>query len=106
MQQLTLTSLKQGVQLQEESLRIDLPLPDNLAKARQFIRQFCQLVQGEASNEYLGADRLQVTVRVFDIDYLLCIEWLCDAMWLTASDNTSNDTLASLYNWIHSQTDL
>ncbi|MEW9797942.1 DUF3630 family protein [Alteromonas sp. CYL-A6] len=84
MQQLTLTTFIQALSLADDVVLIDWPLPDNIAHTDLFIRRLCTVTSATCQSSDWGADRCAARLQCGPYRLLLNIEWLCDAMWLSA----------------------
>ena len=82
MQQLTAQQLRQAIAIEGDVISLKLPLPDSVAVTHQWLRQFCALSQTSVQDQVWGADRYQVHLYLGSLRLLLCIEWLCEAIWL------------------------
>lgn len=84
MQQLTHESLLAALSKSEQVIQLLLPLPAAPGKATLWLTQFSRLTGLPVKGTEWGADRLQATLANDDIRCLLCMEWLCEAIWLEA----------------------
>ena len=99
MQQLTATSLLQHCVVSENALQFILPLPSTPLKTHQWVEAFCKQFNFTQTDPDWGADRVQVTLATStpiaetgaELHCLLCIEWLCEAIWLEPI-GTNQDT--------------
>lgn len=82
MQQLSPSVLTQALTVRGDVILIDLPLPASIAATNQWLNRFCTLTGAAVTGQEWGADRFQAHLRLSDKALMLCIEWLCDAMWL------------------------
>lgn len=82
MQQLTAATLARSWEVHGEALLIRAPLPESVASTHQWVRQFCALTGARLGEQEWGADRYQATLYCGPYTLLLCIEWLCDAIWI------------------------
>jgi hypothetical protein len=103
MQQLTRSTVLSSMRVGETSIEIMQPLPSTLLKTQQWVDNFKQLFSLEASESDWGADRFQVVLSSTSSDpffqCVLCIEWLCESMWLEPI-GTQQDT-AALVCYLH-----
>ncbi len=97
MQQLSPGQLLQAVAVNDDVIIIDMALPDSVATTHQWIHQFCALTGTTMADQEWGADRFQAHLRCGEIRLLLCIEWLCDAIWLEpdAGESCSTGAIAA-----------
>lgn len=84
MQQLTQESLLSALSKSEQVIQVALPLPATPGKATLWLTQFSRLIGLQVNGTEWGADRLQATLANEDIRCRLCMEWLCEAIWLEA----------------------
>lgn len=86
MQQLTKSALLDSMRVGEASIEIKQPLPTTPLKTQQWVNAFTQLFSLTASESDWGADRFQVVLSSTKapsfFQCVLCIEWLCEAIWL------------------------
>jgi hypothetical protein len=86
MQHLIASDVIAALRNTESSVEITLPLPSTPLKTEQWVTQFVSLFQFQASQADWGADRFQVVLTSLidqqPFQCLLCIEWLCEAIWL------------------------
>ncbi|AXR08163.1 DUF3630 family protein [Salinimonas sediminis] len=82
MQQLTAAALRSAIQRNDNHLSVALPLPASVAQATHLAEHIAQSGGFTVGPTHWGADRLQVMLIKQDISALLCIEWLCEAMWI------------------------
>ena len=86
MQPFTKSDIQQHAVVNEHSVEIRLALPSTPLKTQQWVEQFCELFHFSLSDTDWGADRFQalVTTQSDDTHFqcMLCIEWLCEAIWL------------------------
>ncbi|MEC8375083.1 MAG: hypothetical protein VX078_09795 [Pseudomonadota bacterium] len=103
MQQLTRSTVLNSMRVGETSIEIMQPLPSTPLKTQQWVDNFKQLFSLEASESDWGADRFQVVLSSASSDpffqCVLCIEWLCESMWLEPI-GTQQDT-AALVRYLH-----
>lgn len=70
----------------QNSVEIRLPLPTTPLKTQQWVNEFATLFRFTLSDADWGADRYQVILNTGQhdeaIQCILCIEWLCEAIWL------------------------
>ena len=92
MQQLTAEALKQQASRQDELILLAFPLPDTPARATQFANRLGALLDAVPQPPEWGADRMQVIYSAGELRFLLCIEWLCDAMWLEPAGGVASNT--------------
>lgn len=88
MQQLTQQQIRQSLVLQARSIDVLLTLPSTPLKTEQFIHTLAEAGGMRASNVDWGADRCQAILTKQDISAVLCIEWLCEAIWLEPTGTT------------------
>ena len=86
MQPFTLQDVQQYARISEQSVEICLELPATPLKTQQWVSHFCSLFNFSISETDWGADRFQaiITTQSSDTAFqcMLCIEWLCEAIWL------------------------
>lgn len=82
MQQLTAQQLCQAMVVDGDIIHLRLSLPDSVAATHQWISQFCALSHARLQDQEWGADRYQAHIYCGSARLLLCIEWLCEAIWL------------------------
>ncbi|WP_334020937.1 hypothetical protein [Alteromonas sp. S015] len=86
MQPFTKNDIKQHAVVNEQSVEIRVDLPTTPLKTQQWTQQFCEFFHFSLSDADWGADRFQalVTTRPSETHFqcMLCIEWLCEAIWL------------------------
>ncbi len=82
MQQLTPGGLRSVMHCHDRHISIALPLPDSVAQATRLAEHIARSGGFTVGSTHWGADRLQVMLIKQDISALLCIEWLCEAMWI------------------------
>ena len=86
MQKLTKEDILQHALVNEGSVEIRAALPATPLKTQQWVEQFCALFNFKLSEADWGADRFQAVVTASasdtDLQCMLCIEWLCEAIWL------------------------
>ena len=86
MQNLTKEDIQQHAVVNEQSVEIRVALPLTPLKTQQWAEQFCQLFNFTLSEADWGADRFQAILTAqssnTDLQCMLCIEWLCEAIWL------------------------
>lgn len=99
MQQLTHQDITQALSLQGDNLLIALPLPSTPLKTTQWTERFAALFDFTCYEADWGADRYQIRLRNNDVECLLCIEWLCEAMWLTPLGQSHSATF--LKDWLY-----
>ncbi len=97
MQQLTKTALQQAFTRRDGVIEVSLPLPETPLKAQQLTQALANhfaLTPGEAD---WGADRYQVALNTSgnnnELRCILCIEWLCEAIWLEPTGTTTIESL-------------
>ena len=93
MQQITLTEFIDSMVSHGDHIVLHLPLPSTLARARHLSETIARLLDATLENEYLGADRFQVSIVHPSFAVHLCVEWLCESVWLTpisASESALN----------------
>lgn len=102
---LTINDIRQHTVVSEHSVEIRLSLPTTPLKTQQWTEQFCQLFNFTLSEADWGADRFQAILTAqssnTDLQCMLCIEWLCEAIWLEPigtqqSPGVINDYLQSV----------
>ncbi|RDV25512.1 hypothetical protein DXV75_09445 [Alteromonas aestuariivivens] len=94
MQQLDVHVLYDTLILDQDIIRLHQPLPVTPAATEYWVKQFCLLVGFEPLNAEWGADRFQATLFNGQFYCLLCIEWLCDSIWLESSGGSDWDAAA------------
>ncbi len=99
MQQLTHQNIIQALSIQGNNLLIELPLPSTPLKTTQWAEGFATLFDFTCYEADWGADRYQIRLRNNDVECLLCIEWLCEAMWLTPLGQSHSATF--LKDWLY-----
>lgn len=86
MQNLTKEDIQQYTVVNEQSVEIRVALPSTPLKTQQWAEQFCTLFNFKLSETDWGADRFQAVVTAnegeTDLQCMLCMEWLCEAIWL------------------------
>lgn len=82
MQQLTAWQLSHAIILEGDVIHLRLPLPDSIADTHQWVTQLCALSNARLQDQEWGADRYQAHIYCGSFRLLLCIEWLCEAIWL------------------------
>lgn len=92
MQPFTIKDIQQHAVINEQSVEIRLPLPATPLKTQQWVQHFCKLLSFSLSDTDWGADRFQAIVTTQQksaaqsgdthFQCMLCIEWLCEAIWL------------------------
>jgi hypothetical protein len=86
MQNLTKEDIQQHAVVNEQSVEIRVALPLTPLKTQHWAEQFCELFHFSLSDADWGADRFQalVTTQSSNTNFqcILCIEWLCEAIWL------------------------
>tara|TARA_Y100000296_G_scaffold53078_2_gene60809 strand:+ start:2267 stop:2584 length:318 start_codon:yes stop_codon:yes gene_type:complete len=86
MSPLSKEQLKHHLFLGEQSVEVCLPLPQTPLKTQQWAAHFAAAFDFSLSQADWGADRYQATLTSVStapsIQCILCIEWLCDAIWL------------------------
>ncbi|WP_394223457.1 hypothetical protein [Alteromonas gracilis] len=92
MQPFTIRDIQQHAVVNEQSVEIRLALPATPLKTQQWVQHFCALFGFSLSETDWGADRFQAIVTSQSQDAsqpcnthfqcMLCIEWLCEAIWL------------------------
>lgn len=86
MSQLTKNAVLDNTTLTENSVEIRLPLPPTPLKTQQWVNEFSALFGFTQSEPDWGADRYQVVLNAQTDDAslrcILCVEWLCEAIWL------------------------
>ncbi len=98
MQQLTLEALALAYRHQGDIVEIRLPLPHTPASTLRWVSQFARLTGATIQSEEWGADRFQSTLFTGDMQILINIEWLCDAIWLELIGG-GEESGAKLWNW-------
>jgi hypothetical protein len=97
MQQLTRNTVLNSMRVGETSIEIMQPLPTTPLKTQQWVDNFKQLFLLDASESDWGADRFQVVLSSTSstpfFQCVLCIEWLCESIWLEPI-GTQQDTAA------------
>ncbi|MFZ8201176.1 hypothetical protein [Alteromonas portus] len=86
MQNFTKEDIQQHAVVNEQSLEIRLTLPTTPLKTQQWAARFCAMFNFKLSETDWGADRFQALLTAnkgdADMQCMLCIEWLCEAIWL------------------------
>lgn len=86
MQNLTKEDIQQHAVVNEQSVEIRVALPLTPLKTQQWAEKFCGLFDFKLSETDWGADRFQAVITAkkgdTDLQCMLCIEWLCEAIWL------------------------
>ncbi|MBT3135121.1 DUF3630 family protein [Alteromonas sp. ALT199] len=86
MQNFTKEDIKKNAVVNELSVEIRLTLPTTPLKTQQWAEQFCTMFNFKLSETDWGADRFQAVITTetsdADLQCMLCIEWLCEAIWL------------------------
>ena len=86
MQNLTKEDIQQHAVVNEQSVEIRVALPLTPLKTQQWAEKFCGLFDFKLSETDWGADRFQPVITAnkgdTDLQCMLCIEWLCEAIWL------------------------
>ncbi|MBU2980064.1 DUF3630 family protein [Alteromonas sp. C1M14] len=82
MQQLSNEQLCQACALTGSTVTLNLSLPETPLKAQRLTAEIARWLNAQVSEPDWGADRMQVLLRQEEKHVLLCIEWLCDAIWL------------------------
>ncbi|MBD3586515.1 hypothetical protein HHX48_12275 [Salinimonas sp. HHU 13199] len=97
MQQLTKTTLQRAFTRLDAVIEVSLALPETPLKAQQLTQALAThfaLTPGEAD---WGADRYQVALNSAgnnnELRCILCIEWLCEAIWLEPTGTTTIESL-------------
>ena len=75
-----------------------LPLPHTPASTLRWVSQFARITGATIQSEEWGADRFQSTLFTGELQILVNIEWLCDAIWLeliAGGDNVGD----KLWSW-------
>ena len=88
MQQLNPATLRQALTYQTEIIQVQMALPANPLKTEQFIHALAKAGGFRATNIDWGADRCQALLSKQDISAVLCIEWLCEAIWIESTGTT------------------
>lgn len=101
MQQLTVPSVIGNAVVTENAIEFKLPLPSSPLKTQQWVDEFCQQFVFTQAEADWGADRFQVTLSTPELHCMLCIEWLCEAIWLEPI-GTNQDT-QRLYAYLCAQ---
>lgn len=98
MQQLTSEALRLAYRREGDVVRILLPLPHTPAATLRWVSQFATVTNATLQSEEWGADRFQSTLFTGELQILINIEWLCDAIWLeliAGGDNAGD----KLWDW-------
>lgn len=93
---LTKTALAQRFNLNKHNILVSLPFPNSQSTLNQLIDGIALLLQADVLTNELGADRYQVTMRLDDVDFVVCAEWLCESIWIE-SRYQSAKALSELY---------
>lgn len=88
MQQLTAQTYKNFLHKQDDIILVNTDIPATPLKARQLVDALCNGSGFSQLAPDWGADRYQVMLVKQDIRCLLCIEWLCEAVWLEPTGTT------------------
>ncbi|QPG05798.1 hypothetical protein IT774_00465 [Salinimonas marina] len=88
MQQLNSETIRQALSSQSDIIQVQMALPATPLKTEQFIHELAQAGGFRASNIDWGADRCQAILTKQDISAVLCIEWLCEAIWIEPTGTT------------------
>lgn len=99
MQQLTLDEIRQSAKQVGDTVLLDLPLPQTPGRTGQFITQLTTALDAKAQEPEWGADRMQVVITTDEARFLLCIEWLCDSIWLESAGGINNSP-EFLWDWL------
>ena len=102
MQQVHLSRIKTVATQVGETITLNMPLPATPARTNQFIAQLVHALQAEAQEPEWGADRVQVVITADEVRILLCIEWLCDAIWLEPAGGLNNSP-EYLWDWLQAK---
>ena len=102
MQQLDVNQIKQSARRIDETIVLDFPLPQTPGRTSQFITQLDSAFGAEAQEPEWGADRVQVVIIAEEVRMLLCIEWLCDSIWLESAGGINN-TADFLWQWLQAK---
>jgi hypothetical protein len=101
MQQLLASSVIAALHNTESGVQITLPLPTTPLKTEQWLTLFVSLFHFQASQADWGADRFQVVLTSLKghppFQCLLCIEWLCEAIWLEPIGSEQRPKIISDY---------
>lgn len=97
MQQLTRADLQAVASQTADSIQLALPLPVTPLKTEQLASQIGAALGMNSSTPDWGADRFQVCLSNQQMRCVLCIEWLCEAIWLEPTGTTD---LAGLWRWL------
>lgn len=101
MQPLLASNVIAALRNTELSVEIILPLPTTPLKTEQWLSQFVSLFHFQASQADWGADRFQVVLTSLKgyqpFQCLLCIEWLCEAIWLEPIGSEQHPNIISDY---------
>jgi len=87
-QQLTAQTYKDFLQQQNDIILVNTEVPATPLKAKQLVDALCHGSGFSQLAPDWGADRFQVMLVKQDIRCLLCIEWLCEAVWLEPTGTT------------------
>ncbi|NDV90404.1 hypothetical protein GTH32_04235 [Alteromonas sp. 345S023] len=109
MQQLTATLLLTHSVVSENAIQFVLPLPSTPLKTQQWVDAFCQQFNFTQAEADWGADRFQVALATStpitdtgaELHCLLCVEWLCEAIWLEPIG--TNQDPHRLFAYLHAQ---
>ncbi|QJR81193.1 DUF3630 family protein [Alteromonas pelagimontana] len=82
MQQLNFEKLNIQAHREQEAIRLEMALPGSPLATERFIKRLANTLDLTSHSHEWGADRFQAVLEAGDIRCLLCIEWLCDAVWL------------------------
>lgn len=92
-----ITDIISALHTTQSSVQIAVPLPMSPLKTEQWVNQFTSHFSFQPSQPDWGADRYQVVLTSADqgpstsdkkaFQCLLCIEWLCEAIWLEPIGN-------------------
>lgn len=101
MQQLTRQDVLSNLSVHNETLEVRLPLPSTPLKTKQWVAQFSALFSFRSAEGEWGADRYQVMLSASEgeseLRCVLCIEWLCDSIWLEPTGVQQSTELLANY---------
>lgn len=103
MSHLSKIDLLHAASLEGENIQFTLSLPQTPLKTTQWAQRFATLFSFTIGEPDWGADRFQVRLVNDSTECLLCIEWLCEAIWV--SPLGSNQDAASLLTYLQNATE-
>ncbi|MDC8829595.1 DUF3630 family protein [Alteromonas gilva] len=82
MQQLTQQQVASYLQVEDTHVSWQGPMPETQQAAVRLCHAIARLLQAQTSDTDWGADRMQVKLHNANVELLLNVEWLCEAVWL------------------------